>query len=65
LFGRSIRGSISTVAGTGEYGGGGDGGWATAGQLANPTGLTVDGRGNLFIADSFNARIRRVSPEAG
>ncbi len=58
-------GSISTAVGTGEYGFGGDGGPATAGRLAHPTGLVLDGRGDLFIADSFNARIRRVSPDGG
>ncbi len=53
-------GIISTVAGTGIEAFGGDGGAATAAQLAGPRGLAIDGVGNLFIADSGNHRIRRV-----
>lgn len=55
-------GQISTVAGTGTAGLGGDGGPATAGQLAYPAGLAVDGRGTLYIADSQNQRIRQILP---
>ncbi len=53
-------GTISTIAGTGERGFGGDGGPAVQAQLASPYGVAVDGAGNLFIADSFNHRIRKV-----
>ncbi len=53
-------GVITTVAGDGTYGFGGDGGAATAARLRNPTGVAVDGSGNLYIADSFNHRIRKV-----
>lgn len=53
---------ISTVAGTGLYGGGysGDGGAATNAMLRNPMGVAVDAKGNLFIADTGNNRIREV-----
>lgn len=60
---RRIRpnGVIETVAGTGEAGFSGDGGPANAARLNAPYGIAVDGRGNLFIADYGNQRVRRVS----
>jgi uncharacterized protein (TIGR03437 family) len=57
----STSGIITTVAGTGTSGFGGDGGLATAAQLRLPQGVAVDGSGNLFIADTDNSRIRKVS----
>ncbi len=54
------NGVISTVAGTGTFGFSGDGGLATAAQLS-AYGLAVDNTGNLFIADLYNLRIRKVS----
>jgi hypothetical protein len=59
----SPDGLITTVAGTGRLGFSGDGGPATAAELNWPRGLAVDAAGNLFIADHFNHRIRKVSPE--
>jgi hypothetical protein len=53
-------GAITTVAGNGEVGTGGDGGLATEAQLESPSGLDVDGAGNLYIADEENALIRIV-----
>jgi sugar lactone lactonase YvrE len=41
----------------------GDGGPATAAALSYPTGVAVDGAGNLFIADSGNSRVRKVTPQ--
>jgi len=55
-------GIITTVAGTGIGGYNGDGGPATGAQLFTPLGVLVDAQGNLFIADSDNARVRKVSP---
>lgn len=54
-------GNIATVAGTGVAGFSGDAGAATAAQLDTPTGIAVDASGNLYIADSHNQRIRKVS----
>ncbi len=51
---------ISTVAGDGSAGDGGDGGAAAAAQLDAPSGVALDGAGNLYIADTFNNRIRKV-----
>src|SRR5215469_10651684 len=53
-------GTITTVAGNGTSGFCGDGGPATSACLAFPEGVAVDASGNLFIADPFNHRIRRV-----
>ena len=55
-------GTITTFAGTGVRGFSGDGGRATAAQLISPRGLAVDGRGNVYIADRDNNRVRKVSP---
>ncbi|MYC82097.1 MAG: hypothetical protein F4X19_08405, partial [Acidobacteria bacterium] len=55
-------GTITTIAGTGEPGFGGEGGPAADAQLNLPYGVAVDGAGNLFIADAWNNRIRRVDP---
>jgi sugar lactone lactonase YvrE len=56
-------GTITTVAGTGESGFAGDGGDATGAKLYYPNGIAVDSAGNLFIADTYNGRIRKVSPD--
>ena len=62
----AASGVISTVVGAGVAGGsvqafGGDGGAATAAGLALPRGLALDAAGNLYVADSANHRIRRIS----
>jgi hypothetical protein len=56
-------GVISTVAGTGTGGYGGDGGRATAARLHWPHDVEVDAAGNVWVADSANSRIRMVSPD--
>ena len=54
------RGMISTVAGDGTHFFGGDYGPATRASLAYPTDVVADDRGNLYIADRNNNRIRKV-----
>ena len=51
-------GTITTIAGTGEPGYGGDSGPAAEAQLASPYAVAVDGSGNLYVADLGNYRIR-------
>src|SRR5580704_255549 len=60
VFKVTTGGTLSAYAGNGIAGFSGDGGAATAAQLAAPEGLAIDANGNLFIADMYNERIRRV-----
>jgi hypothetical protein len=57
----STSGIMTTVAGTGSTSFSGDGGLATSANLITPAGVAVDPIGNLYIADSGNGRIRKVS----
>jgi sugar lactone lactonase YvrE len=57
----SIGGSTTTVAGTGAPGFSGDKGLATLAKLNQPSGVAVDSRGSLFIADGGNYRVRKVN----
>ena len=54
-------GALATVTGNGLYGYGGDGGPASAAQLAGPVALAFDGSSALLIVDAGNERIRKVS----
>lgn len=58
-------GKISTVAGTGVAGYGGDGGPALKAQLRQPHSIALDDRGGLYVADIGNHRIRRVDLQQG
>lgn len=59
------NGILTTVAGTGTAGFSGDGGPGTAAQLNWPEGIGVDTCGNVYIADLYNSRIRRVDAITG
>jgi uncharacterized protein (TIGR03437 family) len=54
-------GAVTTAAGTGTAGYAGDGGPATAAHLYAPRGIAIDGQGALWIADTGNHRVRRVT----
>jgi uncharacterized protein (TIGR03437 family) len=56
-------GTITTIAGTGTAGYSGDLGAATNADLNYPSGVAVDANGNVYIADRFNSRIRKVFPD--
>ena len=56
-------GIIRTLAGTGVRGFSGDGGPAIGAQLDSPYGILLDPRGNLFVADLGNSRVRRIAPD--
>ena len=56
------HGTITTVAGAGGSGFSGDRGQATLATLRAPYGIAVDSRGNLYIADTLNHRVRKVTP---
>jgi|FLOH01.1.fsa_nt_gi serine/threonine protein kinase, bacterial len=56
----SVKGEISTIAGTGESGYYGDGGPATEAAFRDPSALATDKQGNLYIADGANNRIRKI-----
>ncbi|MFF8434595.1 NHL domain-containing protein [Streptomyces bacillaris] len=56
-------GKISTVAGNGQGGFRGDDGPATSAQLNRPFGVAVDGADELYIADTSNHRIRKVTAD--
>ncbi len=55
------NGIVATIAGNGAPGFGGDNGPAMNGQLSSPSGVSVDSAGDLYIADSGNHRIRKVT----
>src|SRR4051812_38504130 len=56
---------LTVAAGTGTAGYSGDGGAATAAQLNGPYDVDVDGAGNLYIAEWYNSRIRKVNASTG
>jgi len=55
------KGNGTVVAGSNTAGFSGDGGPASAALLNNPEGLALDSAGNLYIADTYNNRIREIS----
>ncbi len=63
LLGHAQVGYINTIAGSGSSGFSGDGGQATAAQMAEALGcVSVDGSGNIYINDNQNGRIRKINP---
>jgi hypothetical protein len=56
----SVAGIITTIAGTGTSGFSGDGGPATAAKLFFPMDVAFDTKGNLYIVDASNSRVRKI-----
>lgn len=57
-----LNGNITTVAGNGSGGFSGDGGQALRAQFSNPSGVAVDISGNIYVTDTNNRRIRKITP---
>jgi len=57
----NTSGIINTIVGNGTIGFSGDGSTATNAMLNQPTGVAVDSSGNVYIADSWNFRVRKVA----
>ena len=57
----NTSGVISTIAGNGTFGFGGDGGLAITAELYQPVGVVLDGSGNIYIADQSNNRVRVIN----
>jgi hypothetical protein len=61
-----VNGIVTTIAGTGTAGYGGDNGPAIAAELYGPEGIGLDSCGNIYIADWGNLRIRKITyPKCG
>jgi sugar lactone lactonase YvrE len=54
-------GVVTTLAGKAQFSGNGDG-TGSAARFANPNGISVDGAGNIYVADTYNSVIRKVTP---
>ncbi len=61
----AITGVITTIAGTGTRGFSGDGGQATSAELGGASGLALDSKGNLYIGDTTNNRVRMINLSTG
>jgi trimeric autotransporter adhesin len=62
---RGPTGIISTIAGTGRPGLSGNGGPATSAEFIDPTGVVVDSKGNLYVADADSNMVRKISRTNG
>ncbi|MEW6735800.1 MAG: IPT/TIG domain-containing protein [Acidobacteriota bacterium] len=61
----AATGIINTIAGDGTAALSGDGGQARQARLVDPEGIALDSINNIFIADTFNNRIRRIDASTG
>src|SRR6185369_6043240 len=61
----NAQGTITTIAGTGISGLSGDGSPAITAQFSWPSGVALDGAGNIYIAYKNNSRVRMISAATG
>ncbi len=61
----TLTGNIETVAGTGSWGVLGDGGPAVQATFQIPSGIALDPAGNVYVADTWNHRLRRIDTQTG
>jgi sugar lactone lactonase YvrE len=61
----ATTGIITTIAGTGIQGFSGEAGPATSAAIDSPTGLALDAQSNLYLADTHNHRIRKITAATG
>lgn len=59
----SKKGAIEVIAGTGQFGDSGDGGPAIRAEFNQPYGVALDAAGNIYVADGYNKRIRRIDAQ--
>jgi sugar lactone lactonase YvrE len=60
---KGAAGLISTVAGNGTLGYGGENGPATSAMLANPASISVAADQSIYVADQGNFRVRKIAPD--
>ena len=70
LTGNRVRkigpdGLVTTIAGTGQKGSGGDGGPAASAEFNGPHSLAVTKEGDIFVADTWNNRVRKIDARSG
>ena len=63
MFRVDSSGILTRIAGTGRAGYAGDGGQALQAQLLSPSGIAVDGNGNIYVADRAAAVIRKIQAD--
>src|SRR5262245_52681457 len=63
LFRIDDKGALTHIAGTGKKGDGGDGGPATRAEFNGPHSLAVGPDGAVYVADTWNNRVRRIEPK--
>ncbi|WP_158941297.1 Ig-like domain repeat protein [Granulicella sp. S190] len=61
----AVTGIITTIAGTGIQGFSGDDGFAISATIDSPNGIALDNNGNLYLADTHNHRIRKITESTG